>query len=62
MATDTEAKQQEKLAIIATRAAAFDRSPFWFTVWDVTKKVLEVTCWLGWTLLVAQCTCNGCVF
>jgi hypothetical protein len=51
----------EKLAIIEARKEAFSRSPLWFTVWDITKAIINVVLWLGMFFILAQCSCDGCI-
>lgn len=46
----------------AGNMAAFNRSPGWFTLLRITQKMLKVVLWLGFFAIVAQCTCNGCVW
>ena len=58
---EKEREHQEKMARMAHRRSAFEKSPFWFTLWDVTVRTLEVVLWLGFWLLVAQCSCDGCI-
>lgn len=59
---DPEAKaqreHQKEMAIIEARARAFDQSPFWFTVWDATMRILKISFWLSFWLIVAQCHCD----
>jgi hypothetical protein len=47
---------------IKCRAKAFDRSPFWFTLWDVTTEIVKIAFWLGFWSIIAQCTCSGCIW
>lgn len=61
MSADDQREHEQKLAKIAARQAAFERSPFWFTVWDWTTGFLQVVFWFGFWLIVAQCTCDGCI-
>lgn len=42
---------KKKLSIIASRQAAFEHSPLWFTVWDTGQKILTVALWLGFWFL-----------
>jgi hypothetical protein len=61
--SDEEKQDHEKtMAGIASRKAAFDKSPFWFTVWDVSVRLLNIAFWLGFWSLVTQCTCSGCIW
>ena len=54
--------QAEKMAIIQARQEAFTRSPFWFTVWDFGRIILNVAFRLGFWAMIAQCTCSGCIW
>lgn len=59
---DKVREHEEMLARIKSRAEAYARSPFWFTVWDLTIYLLKCLFWLGFWSLVTQCTCGGCVW
>lgn len=59
---DKARKHEDTLARIKSRADAFAHSPFWFTFWDVSRKLLNVAFWLGFWSLITQCTCGGCVW
>ena len=51
-------KEKMKLAKIEARKAAFDRSPFWFTFWDVSVEIVWGLTWVAIVLLMAQCSCD----
>lgn len=55
-------EHEKNQAIIKARAAAFERSPFWFTLWDITHFTIKCLFWLGFWAMVAQCSCDGCVW
>lgn len=46
----------------AGNMAAFNRSPGWFTVLRITQKALQVVLWVSFVAILAQCTCNGCIW
>jgi len=58
---EKENELQKTLAKIESRKASFARSPFWFTVWDISWNLLNVVFWLGFWFLVANCECKGCM-
>lgn len=64
MSDELEAQRdhEKRLAVIQSRKDAFARSPFWFTVWDWSTRLLNVAFWLGFWSLIAQCTCRGCIW
>lgn len=47
MDDECDCELEKDKAIIASRLAAFEKSPVWFTVWDILQKLLSVTFWLG---------------
>jgi hypothetical protein len=57
-----QAEHAETLAKIESRKAAFNKSPFWFTAWDISTKVLHIAFWVAFWSIVAQCTCSGCIW
>ena len=59
--TESDRQNEEKLKKIEARKAAFEKSPFWFTVWDLSSKILEALFWLAFWSLIVQCSCD-CVW
>jgi hypothetical protein len=59
---DKAREHEDTMARVKARAEAFARSPFWFTLWDISHKCLSVVFWLLFWSLVTQCTCGGCVW
>ena len=58
MTENPELEHQKKLAIIEARKQAFEKSPFWFTVWDSVNSILQLCFWIGFFLILAQCNCE----
>lgn len=54
----TQQEHELKLAKIRARAAAFQKSPFWFTVWYGSQMVFNIVFWLAFWSLVTQCSCK----
>jgi hypothetical protein len=54
------AEHETNLKIIETRSAAFQKSPGWFTTWDLVGKLIQACAWIVVVFLLAQCTC-GCI-
>lgn len=59
---DKVREHEDSMARIKSRADAFARSPFWFTFWDVTITFLRVGGQVAALMLLAQCSCDGCVW
>lgn len=60
--TDGQREHEIKLAQIESRKAAFAKSPFWYAVCSVFKGLLATVFWLGFWSIIAQCTCDGCIW
>lgn len=58
---DKVREHEKALAKINSRVEAYARSPFWFTVWDLSAKSLNVVFWLLFWSLMTQCHCE-CVW
>ena len=61
-AADEQRQHEIKIATIKVRAEAFAASPIWFTAWDITGDVIRAVFWIAFWSVVAQCTCDGCVW
>ena len=57
-ALEERQKHEKNLAIIEARKQAFQKSPFWFTLWDTLRSILNISFWLCFWLIVAQCSCE----
>ena len=40
----------------------FEKSPFFWTLANVTKSVCNTIFWLGFFALMTQCVCDGCIW
>lgn len=58
MTREQEIEHQQEMARIESRKAAFLRTPFCFTIWDIMQKLLSVVFWLCFWALIAQCHCQ----
>lgn len=58
---EEQRKHEQALATIKARNEGFLKSPFWFTVWDISTTILNITFWIVFWFLIVSCTCNGCI-
>lgn len=60
--SEDQNEHELKMARIRRSEAIFAGHPRWYTIWDVATDILRIAFWLGFWAIVAQCSCNGCIW
>lgn len=59
---EKQREHEEKLAKIESRRRMAEKTPYLFAFWDITTGILKILCYAVILGLMAQCSCDGCIW
>lgn len=61
-ALEKQLEHEKTLAKIESRRRMVEKTPYLFVFWDITSSILQILCCVAVLGLLAQCSCNGCIW